>query len=545
MKIKVSVQVKSDRNEVHFNCGIPQSAQESAFLPDGYALEYVETIVHPAMLAHPNPLSVLILGGSQKDAEVQAILTEVFRHKSVKIVAVVASLHDKIYNPKADLVDEYNMCSHNTFTTNGKVENLQSLESLYLLLKNQSKHQISFQYSPFDVIILLHPFILFSDDDSYKFVNKHEYKMEQKNITLSTFQMLSQDLFMSRDGILVTHLGPSPNLNQKSKMQHIQNIGGAEHLQAEFIAQMTANTDFVDLHIFEDSNGASFHAPQSYIILCKGKSCRQHWYAEESYMTYQIKKRLLSYPSIIDGAMLLRYNRPPKAWERLFCSFPRNKRQCNYMNGFDPAIPNIYRHEFEVKQSSLGKNAGRGLFTKVDIAEGSYFMQEISVHPVRFSVHSTELIFNTRELIQEIYEGDDDDSNTEDSNSNSEDESGWYEVHVKKQEYKSELDSLLTFLEGKYSNRTDTVALFNHVQYKFLLYFLIFHCTGYGYENDVFVSFNFFMSLSSQLLLFHLTNTCLPMIYFYKGASDSVDSGIGTFMNHGKSLLKKPIATFS
>jgi hypothetical protein len=57
-----------------------------------YAVEYVESIVHPAMLAHPNPSNILIVGGAKEDVDVQAILTEVLRHKSVERVHVVESL---------------------------------------------------------------------------------------------------------------------------------------------------------------------------------------------------------------------------------------------------------------------------------------------------------------------------------------------------------------------------------------------------------------------------------------------------------------------
>jgi hypothetical protein len=52
------------------------------------------------------------------------------------------------------------------------------------------------------------------------------------------------------------------------------------------------------------------------------------------------------------------------------------------LRGFDPAIPNVYRHNFEVKPSTLGPNVGLGLFTKVPIFAPSYIMQEVSVHTV-------------------------------------------------------------------------------------------------------------------------------------------------------------------
>ncbi len=142
----------------------------------------MESIAHTALLAHPYPLSSLIAGGSQKDPEVQTILTEVFRHETVRRVAVIESLQDK----NTHVVEEH--LSHPySATTTETVDIFPSLECLQLLLKNKPKTHNFPQNSPFDVIILLHPFMLFSDASSRQYLNKHEYKMEFSNFTQSIF----------------------------------------------------------------------------------------------------------------------------------------------------------------------------------------------------------------------------------------------------------------------------------------------------------------------------------------------------------------------
>jgi hypothetical protein len=83
------------RIRVYFDNIGEQSVQGLSFTLDGYDIKYVENIAHTTLLAHPYPLSILIVGGSQKDPEVQAILTEVFRYKTIKRVAVIESLQDK------------------------------------------------------------------------------------------------------------------------------------------------------------------------------------------------------------------------------------------------------------------------------------------------------------------------------------------------------------------------------------------------------------------------------------------------------------------
>jgi hypothetical protein len=411
-----------------------------------YAVEYAESIVHPAMLAHPNPSNILIVGGAKEDVDVQAILTEVLRHKSVERVHVVESL---VSRTPAEVCDGSVTCSSSD-PEETIVEYVESLESI---LQQKQRNKLGFHNpSTFDTVILLHPYDLVSDIYTHKHDKDEDYYMKLSSAKLSAMQTLSQDLIMSPNGILVTHLGPSPYLNRGSVMQLQDGCDGDdcdEHLQLNLIAHMTRYEQFKDVHIFEDANGPGYQTirlPQSYALLCKDSNCRRHWYADESYMNYLIRKRMYSPPLYIDGSMLRRYNRPPKSWESLFCSFSDNERECRYFNGFDPKVPNIPRNAFEVKPSSVGENVGRGLFTKVDIVKGSYFMQEVSVHQIKFSVQSVSVIYDTREMLQEIYEEDDDDD--DDDIIEETIDHGWHGENIENEKYKFEIDSVITYADG-------------------------------------------------------------------------------------------------
>ena len=416
----------------------------------GISPEYVENLVHPALLAHPHPQSVLIIGGTTSDADVQAILTEVFRHNSIEKIAVVSSLQTRPQQSGKCTSDSSRTCQS---VHDNRVEYYDSLETLHQLLQNYQplKNQKQILFSPFDVILLLHPFDLFSSVDTNEVITGDTYFMEISSVAPATIQKLSKDDFMSKNGILVSHLGPSPHLARKSKMQlkdGCDDVDCDENLQLKLIEYMTDHTPFKDLHIFEDSNGPGLQGirtPQSFLLMCKDRNCRQRWYADESYLNYQIRKRLSSLPSHVDGATLQRYNRPPKAWESLFCSFPNKKRECGYMSGFDPAVPNVRRESFEVKPSSIGENAGRGMFTKVDIVEGSYFMQEVTVQQVRFSVQSFAAIFNVKDLLLDFYDDEDDEEDDEDEDDIDFDDNGWYGIDGGK---RFEIDSLITYMDG-------------------------------------------------------------------------------------------------
>mmetsp|Transcript_10663 Transcript_10663/g.15394 ORF Transcript_10663/g.15394 Transcript_10663/m.15394 type:complete len:527 (-) Transcript_10663:737-2317(-) len=417
------------------------------------APEHVENLVHPAMLAHPNPRRVLIFGGcTQHDGEMQAILTEVLRHKSVERVAVVSSLLEKSQHFAKGTTNNNDDC--------GTVEYFDSLENLHLLLQQNSQpfeNQKLCQQTPFDVVIVLHPFdVFFSGANTYKNRDGSEFIVKVSSIANDTIQTLSQDNFLSNNAILITHLGPSPYLYRKSKMQVKDGCNGIDcngNLQLKLISLLTVHSPFKDLHIFEDPS--SCRMPQSYLLLCKDRNCRQRWYADESYGNYQIRKRMSSLPSYIDGATLQRYTHPTKAWESLFCSFPMNKRECTYMNGFDPTVPNVKKESFQVQPSSIGENAGRGVFTTIDIVEGSYIMLEVSTQQLRFYVQSVASIYNTREMLQNFFfneeDGEEQETDGTDDDDDDDDEElrvGWYEFNIRKNDLKFDSDSLLTYMEG-------------------------------------------------------------------------------------------------
>lgn len=87
---------------------------------------------------------------------------------------------------------------------------------------------------------------------------------------------------------------------------------------------------------------------------------------------------------------------PHRAVENVYCRKIPTPENCIY-GYLDPSIPNIPASEFEVKMSSVGEGAGRGVFTKVDIAEDSYLASEVTVHPVEFMPSTVDLIENLTE----------------------------------------------------------------------------------------------------------------------------------------------------
>jgi len=292
-----------------------------------------EIVVHPATLSHPNPMSVLVIGGSKHDGYVQDVLSEVLKHKTVRRVAVLASLLNKKFHDAR---------AHQKASPS-VLEQLQYFDSFEDLLSLKN-------HDSFDIIILLRRFCTSCSKQPYPRQKEGNF-LELSDGALSNLHRILK--LLSEHGIFITHIGESPFLNRKSNAQDRNRFyrrnNDTEYASLNLIRNLMSYDHFVDVHVYEESLGSEYHPtrlPISYGMFCKTNKCRAHWYADESYMNHQIRKRLTLPLSFIDGATLQRYVRPPKSWESLFCSFPENKRKCEYMNGFDPNIPNVMRSSF-------------------------------------------------------------------------------------------------------------------------------------------------------------------------------------------------------
>jgi hypothetical protein len=64
----------------------------------------------------------------------------------------------------------------------------------------------------------------------------------------------------------------------------------------------------------------------------------------------------------------------------------------------------MYRDSFEVKQSSLGPQVGRGVFATVDIPKGAYFMPEMAKNSIKFDIQAVGAISEVGDALKEKFE---------------------------------------------------------------------------------------------------------------------------------------------
>ena len=142
--------------------------------------------------------------------------------------------------------------------------------------------------------------------------------------------------------------------------------------------------DFIKIEDYAEGHGG-FLGVMTFKIAFKCPSCFTQWHSNQAMIDLAIKER--SVPTVdgniklfrfFDGATMIGYQYPSRVVENVFCREIPTPPYCDALHGFDPYTTNVRLSSLEVK-TSLIPNAGRGIFTKIDIPKGSYIgLEEVS-----------------------------------------------------------------------------------------------------------------------------------------------------------------------
>lgn len=167
---------------------------------------------------------------------------------------------------------------------------------------------------------------------------------------------------------------------------------------------------------FEPKGGHSgFSRPWQYLVAFKDFDTRSDWFSNSALVSKKIRERTLptidgSSPFLyFDGPTMLTYQYPSKQSEVVFCRGNPHVKECKEGHGFNPERQNLPLSSLEVKQSSLGERAGRGVFAKVDIPSQSYVGLEKLIPIIYGSPQTYNLMANWEyynETIYDFYRGD-------------------------------------------------------------------------------------------------------------------------------------------
>ncbi|KAL7445384.1 hypothetical protein ACHAXH_008033 [Discostella pseudostelligera] len=319
--------------------------------------ELHETLVHPAMFAHPSPKNVAIIGGGGG-----ATLREVLRHKSVKKVTMV-EIDEKVVQVSKEHMPVLSNCSEIV----GSVPSCFDDARVNLIFADAFQYFVDNGFKDeFDVLII----------DAMDPEEHDEYT------NFGVINALVNSL--SPNGVMAVHIGIAPSILDPRADK------GVNPKRELLINNLEAAPGVRSIHIYEEGH-LGYYEPRSFLVACRDVSCRKHWYAETDEIDYQIYERIgdmkSGEPSLVhyDGATQRSFHAPPRAWENIYCLREPTPFECDYRGLdvdkqlFDFVPDDEEASAFEIRptkvESEDGKEKdGAAVFAKVDIPAGSFIM---------------------------------------------------------------------------------------------------------------------------------------------------------------------------
>jgi spermidine synthase len=346
---------------------------------------YHEGLVHPGMLAHPNPKRAAIIGGGEG-----ATLREVLRHDTIEHVKMI-EIDELMVNTSRTFLPDWSSCDDIENSTpncfdepRADVRMEDALAYFINTFASSKKDPSTGKFSPeieaerYDVIFMdaLDP------QDNVVFAR---FLYSNDDFTEALFNALTDN------GVMIMQLGIVPRIHDlPDEMSKSQVRASLEQDLVRF--------GFKSIHQYEES-GCDFGDSWSYIVAFKDYATRRYWYDDEAAVNLKIQERIRrtvsGKPALksFDGATMAKYQVPHSAFEEIFCRSPFNKSPtCKYLRGYEPDRPNTRASAFKVQKSPLSVDTGYGVFATVDIPKGSMIMQEKSSNSIHFSPSTWELM---------------------------------------------------------------------------------------------------------------------------------------------------------
>jgi len=321
---------------------------------------YHEALVHPAMLVHPNPKRVAIIGGGEG-----ATLREVLKHKTVEEVTMVeidqelVELCEEHLSEWSDCTDIVGSDADSCFDDSRASVVFEDAFSWFIdrFGKDETKEEM------FDVIIM-------DALDPDKFVAIVGSLYKDNHFVESLFNGLSEE------GVFVVQLGESDSIDDPpAEMGARDEANMMEALQ---------HVGFESMHIYDEGH-SQFGAPWSYLVCFKDSKSRASWYKTAAEIDIELHKRLhrtkSGKPALLhfDAPTMISYQMPSKARETTYCRSEDQPQECEDSRGIDPEVVNVPMSHLEARESTVGEYAGRGLFATHDIPQDTSLVMNMGV----------------------------------------------------------------------------------------------------------------------------------------------------------------------
>jgi hypothetical protein len=192
---------------------------------------------------------------------------------------------------------------------------------------------------------------------------------------------------MTDNGVIVMQLGESPAFSDPADST------GIDEKRAT-ITRLLEEVGFESIHVYEESHSA-FLYPWSYLVAFKAFENRVNWYLAEPQVEVNIHSRILPTKDgknslrYFDGATMVSYQIPHKAFETVFCREEPMPEECKHYRGFPPGEENIPLTDFDVKKSG---DKGFGVFAKRDIPPEYMLGAEEASKSVKLTPQTTDMV---------------------------------------------------------------------------------------------------------------------------------------------------------
>lgn len=407
----------SDEEEV---CKVKE---ESSFLdddPEDFWMVHDEMLVQPAMLAHPNPKTIAIYyccsspsssSSSTFSSTTSSDLTnlligqvrQVLRHSSstVKSITIFTTAEDE---ETTTITTEDALVFDMLLLKDVKVNHvILDLDFNEKVVNEDGDGDDNAKVQVFDVAIL--------NLGTAATTTTSTFDQEEKDT--KTFEKACQffsDRLDAEAGVLVTTLPSHTNIYARLRtiQTNLVEPGGFAKV-ADY--QTAAAAAFGRQHSTTASNDYDYYY---FAVAFKNITGYAHWHLNEAEWNLRIHQRMqrddVDTPPaaaapppappplfIFDSATMLTLAYPSRKTAWAFCEMEYGVEDCPNKEleyGLNPNNANVAWSELEVKQSTLGELAGRGVFTTVDAPKGTYLERKSSSSPVRASWTTLDIVFS-------------------------------------------------------------------------------------------------------------------------------------------------------
>jgi len=313
---------------------------------------YHEALVHPSMIAHPNPKRVAIIGGGEG-----ATLREVLKHNTVEHVMMV-EIDEELVEMCDEFMPEWSDCSDiagsdadSCFDDSRAAVEFE--DAFKWFIDRFEDHESTEE--KFDVIIMdaLDP------DELVEIVGS----LYKNNVFIESLANA-----LTEDGVFVVQIGESEELDDPPD-EIGTSIDTAHMMEA-------LEKNFESMHEYDEGH-SHFNAPWSYLVCFKNSKSRANWYRNAPEIQIDLHQRLYGTESgkpallFFDAPTMISYQFPSKAKESTYCRKIDKPQECNEFIGFDSKLVTIPISHVEARKSTVGEFAGRGLFASQDIPKGA------------------------------------------------------------------------------------------------------------------------------------------------------------------------------